>query len=272
MANREAQRRYRERQRAKREVGLRLVEPVPVADPAEVLAEWSASVLVVPPGHPLVGQPMALPKYGVEFLGDALTHRESLLCLARKNGKSAIVAVLCLGLLAGPLARPGLRIGTVSVSREKSAELYRQMRDIAEASELEGLEFRKSPAPGWVKADNGSTAEFLSADKVSGHASGFDVVIVDELGLMGEADRELIAGMRSSTSARDGRFIALSIRGESPLLEEMIDRAGLPTCAVHLYAPEVGVGGELDIEDPGGVGGGESGVGRGHQASRVYGR
>lgn len=252
LANREAQRRWRERQRAKRESGLRLVVPEPVADPALALAEWSAECLVVPPGHPLVGEPMALPKYGVDFLSDALADgvREALLCMARKNSKTGIVAVLCLGLLAGPLARPGLRIGTVSVTREKAKELYLQMRDIAEASELGGLEFRKSPAPGWVKAENGSTAEFLSADKVSGHASGFDIVIVDELGLMGEGDRELIAGMRSSTSARDGRLIALSIRGESPMLEEMIDRADLPTCSVHLYAPEAGEAGEVDFADP----------------------
>ena len=219
-------------------------------DPAAALAGWSAERLVVPAGHPLAGRPMALPNYGVAFVRDALAHRESLLCMGRKNSKSGIVAVLCLGLLAGPLRRPGLRIGTASVTREKAAEQLRQMREIAEASRLDGLEFLRSPAPGWVRAPDGSSAEFLSADKSAGHASGFDFAIVDELGLMDERDRELIAGMRSSTSARDGRFIALSIRGESPMLQEMIDRRELPTTAVHLYAPEVADGDEVDIHDP----------------------
>ena len=90
------------------------------------------------------------------------------------------------------------------------------------------LEFRKSPAPGHIRTPDGSTAEFLSADKSSGHSSGFDIVIVDELGLMGE--RDLVAGMRTATSARNGRFIALSIRGQSPLLEEMLERRELSTC------------------------------------------
>ena len=193
---------------------------------------------------------MELPDYGVEFIRDALTHREALLCLGRKNAKSTIVAVLGLALLAGPLKRAGLRLGTVSVTREKAAELLRQMQEIAEASRLEGLDFRKSPAPGWVQTPDGSTAEFLSADKNAGHSSGFDYAIADELGLMGERDRELIAGMRTATSARDGRFIALSIRGESPMLEELIERRDLPTCAVHLYAPEIAEGGEVDIHDP----------------------
>ena len=250
LAARERQRRRRVRLKAEKPV-CPAPPPAPAQDrQAPTVADWSRERLVVPPGHPLAGQPMVLPDYGVEFIRDALKHRESLICLGRKNSKSGIVAVFCLSLLAGPLKRAGLRIGTVSVTREKSAELLRQMQEIAEASRLAGLEFRKSPAPGWVLTPDGSTAEFLSADKSAGHSSGFDYAIADELGLMGERDRELIAGMRTATSARDGRFIALSIRGESPMLEEMIARRDLPTCAVHLYAPEVPEGGEIDIHDP----------------------
>ncbi|MCY4666112.1 MAG: terminase large subunit, partial [Acidimicrobiaceae bacterium] len=225
-------------------------EPVVPVDPAGALAEWSAERLVVPPGHPLAGEPMMLPDYGVEFIRDALAHRESLLCMGRKNSKSGIVAVLSLGLLVGPLARPGLRIGTVSVTREKAGELLRQMTEIARASQLKGLQFLKTPVPGWVRTPDGASAEFLSADKSAGHASGFDVVIVDELGLMTERDRELIAGMRSATSARDGRFVAISIRGESPMLEEMIARRDLAAAAVHLYAPDVDDDDDVDIHDP----------------------
>ena len=124
------------------------------------------------------------------------------------------------------------------------------MREIAEASNLQGLEFLKTPVPGWVRTPEGSSAEFLSADKSAGHASGFDVVIVDELGLMTERDRDLIAGMRSSTSARNGRFIAISIRGESPMLEEMIGRADLATTSIHLHAPDIEDGDDVDIHDP----------------------
>ena len=251
MANREAQRAYRGRQRAKRVEAAAMAPLVRSSgDGAARLAAWSERTLVVPAGHPLAGEPMVLPTYGVEFVRDALTHRETLLCLGRKNAKSAIAAVLSLGLLVGPLRRPGLRVGTCSISREKAAELLRQMREIAEASNLQGLEFLKTPVPGWVRTPDGSSAEFLSADKSAGHASGFDVVIIDELGLMSERDRDLVAGMRSSTSARDGRFIAISIRGESPLLEEMLARADLDTTAVHLFAPDVEDGDDVDIHDP----------------------
>ena len=250
LSNRERQQRFRDRKKAERERESRraVVGGVPVLDnPAEELAAWAESTLVVPYGHPKAGEPMTIPGYGQAFIADALTHRESLLCMARKNAKSAIVAIMVLGLMVGPLQRPGLRIGTVSITREKAGELLTQCRQIAEASGLERLVFKRSPAPGWIQGPLDTSAEFLSADKSSGHASGFDYSIIDELGLMTERDRELVAGMRSATSARNGRLVALSIRGESPMLEEMLDRRDLPTTAVHFYAPDVAEGGDCDI-------------------------
>ena len=77
----------------------------------------------------------------------------------------------------------------------------------------------------------------LSADASAGHASSFDDAIVDEIGLLSERDRPLVNGMMSSISAKDGRFIALSIQGQAPFTREMIERRDDPAVAVHLYAP-----------------------------------
>ena len=214
------------------------------ADPAGALAAWSRDSLRVPAGHPLAGQPLTLPPYGTDFLRDALTHRESLLCLGRKNAKSAIVAVFLLGRLVGPLRVAGYRAGVCSVNREKAGELKRQMEDIATASALEGLRFLRSPAPGRVESASG-TVDILSADKSAGHASGFDESIVDELGLLAERDRALVNGMRSAVSARDGRFIALSIMGEAPFTREMVERRDDPAVAIHLYQPDE----DVDLDD-----------------------
>ena len=230
----ERQRRLRARRRAESAAqgGVQAAGPrAGTRDQAGEVAAWSEEALKVPAGHPLAGEPMTLPDYGVNFLRDALSHRESLFCVARKSGKSAIVAVLALAYLIGPLRKGGLRLGTISLTSPKAGELLRQMSEIAEASRLQGLQFYKSPAPGHIVTLDGTTAEFLSADRRSGHAAGFDVVLCDELGLFTERDRDLVAGMRTATSARNGRFIALSIRGDSPLLEEMIERRDLPTCS-----------------------------------------
>ena len=255
VSNRERQRRFREKRREEKRLAASIPPELPdtieAAIAAEALAEWCASRLIVPPGHPLAGQAMAMPGFALDFIADVLQPqiKEGLLCTGRKNAKTASVALFVLGCLVGPLRRPGQRLGCVSVNREKAGELLGQCRAIAEASGLQGLDFLRTPAPGLIRGPDGATAEFLSADKSAGHASGFDWSIVDELGLMGERDRDLIAGMRSATSARNGKLIALSIRGESPMLEEMLERRELPTCAVHHYAPNVIQGAAVDIHD-----------------------
>ena len=182
---------------------------------------------------------MRIPGFGCDFLADALDPdiREALLCLGRKNAKSAIVAVLCLGCLCGPLAVPGWRAGVASVSKAKARELADQVLAIAEASGLSGsLSHRKTPWPGRIESETG-TLEILAGGGNSGgaHSSSLDLAIVDELGLLTERDRELVQSMRSATSAKNGRFLALSIHGSGPYIPEMLARRHDPGVAVHLY-------------------------------------
>ncbi len=207
--------------------------PEPPADPVSALAEWAAATLKVPPGHPRAGQPMELPDFAESFLRDGWAAHESALCVARKNGKSAICAILVLGYLCGPLRRPGWRGSVCSVSLPKAAELRLQVVQIAEASGLEGITVRKSPYPGAIIGAGGQTFETLSADRSAGHASGFDLVLIDETGLLPERGRELLAGLRSSVSARAGRIVHLSIRGDSPLYAEILDN---PATVKAVYA------------------------------------
>ena len=87
------------------------------------MAKWATSRLRVPPGHPAEGQPFRLAPFAVAFLSDALQARESLLCVARKNAKSATIAVLLLAFLApdGPAPRlPGRRAVPRTATRPAS--------------------------------------------------------------------------------------------------------------------------------------------------------
>ena len=243
MANRERQRRYRERQRAKRNAAVVLV-PAPVpADPVSELVRWSRDVLRVPVGHPLAGSAMTLPPFAESFLRDGWGAQESALCMARKNAKSAICAVLALGHLVGPLRQPGWRGAVASVSKEKAAELRAQIEGIAVASGLEGLTFKRAPYPGSVESETGSL-EVLSSDRTAGHSSSFDLVIVDETGLMPERSRDLLAGLRSSVSAKGGRVVHISVRGDSPLYGEVLTN---PATVAHVYAAPEGC--KLDDEE-----------------------
>ena len=141
-SSKERLRAYRARRKA--EAAYRLDAPTPPvvavvdhADPVGALAEWSRTTLIVPPGHPRAGEPMALADFAVNWLMASWDAHESALSTARKNAKSAIAAIVCLGYLCGPLRRIGWRGAIASISKEKANELRRQVKEIAEASNLD---------------------------------------------------------------------------------------------------------------------------------------
>ena len=244
-SGRERQQAYRARLRASAAYRLDAPHPPVVAvvdhtDPVGALAEWSRKKLVVPPGHPRSGEPLELMPFAVDWLRDTWDTHESALSTARKNAKSAIAAVLALGYLVGPLRRPGWRGAIASLDKGKAGELRRQVKEIAEASSLD-VRIRRSPYPGTIESSTGSL-DTLSADRTAGHASGYDLVIVDETGLLPERARDLLAGLRSSVSARDGRIRHISIRGDSPLFREILDN---PATKAHIYAATD----ECDVDD-----------------------
>ena len=176
---------------------------------------------------------MILPDYAESFLRAGWGAHESALTMGRKNGKSAICAMLALGHLVGPLRTPGWRGAVAALSIGKAAELRGQVAAIAQSSGLSGqVTVRRSPYPGAIESATG-TLETLSADRTAGHASGFDLVLVDETGLLSERSRELLAGLRSSVSAKAGRIVHISVRGDSPLFREVLEN---PATVAHIHA------------------------------------
>ena len=208
-----------------------VVAVVDHADPVGALAQWASTTLIVPPGHYRAGEPMSLPDFAVEWLRASWDAHESALSTARKNAKSAIAAVLALGYLTGPLRRPGWRGAIASVNKEKANELRKQVAAIAESSGL-AVTIKRSPYPGIIESATGSL-DTLSADRTAGHASGYDLVIVDETGLFPLRARDLLAGLRSSVSARGGKVRHISIRGDSELFREILEN---PAVVSHVYA------------------------------------
>ena len=135
-------------------------DPVSPADPIGALTRWSRENLVVPPGHPLAGEPMELPAFAADFLRDGWKAHESALTCGRKNAKSAICGILGLGFLVGPLRIPGFRMAIASLTKEKAAELRQQIESIGIASGLAELRYRRSPYPGRIESHTGSTSRY----------------------------------------------------------------------------------------------------------------
>ena len=207
--------------------GRSVVALVDHRDPVSALAEWSRKTLIVPPGHYRAGEPMALLPFATDWLRDSWDAHEYALSTARKNAKNAICAFLVLAYLVGPLRRLGWRGSVASVTREKSNELRKQIASIASAIALD-VRVRRSPYPGTIESATG-TFDTLSADRLAGHSSGYDLVIVDETGLFPLRARDLLAGLRSSVSAKNGRIMHISIRGDSELFAEILNNPSVPS-------------------------------------------
>ena len=220
------------------------IYPVPT-DPVRAICTWAKRVLRVPPGHHLAGAPMVVPPFARAFLEDALAPGifEAAMVVARKNSKSACVAVLVLAHMVGPLRSPGFRAGVISVSKGKARELLDQAEAIATASGLaSSLRFKRSPSPEILAPETGGKVEVLAAEGGGGNASSFDLAIADELGLFKERDRPLVNSMRASTSAKGGKFLSISIQGDGPFVPEILQMRDEPHVAVHVHRAPKGCG------------------------------
>lgn len=246
----EKQRRYRARKKARASVERAEAVAAKAGRPlvsalADAVAAWAEARLKVPVGL-RAGQPFRLLPFQRSFLADALAPGVRTACLstARKNGKSGLVAAIILAALLddGPLHRARWRGLAVSLNARLSGELWGQCREIAAASGISTLTFHGGAHRAIVGA-NEARVEFLATGRSAGHASGADLALFDELGLTSDRDRALLDGLRSSVSAREGgRLLAISVRGRSPLLDEMRERAeaGEPGVVFHLHAADPG--------------------------------
>ena len=214
------------------------------SDMADALFQWSEEVLKVPPIHQNQGRPFTLAPYLKSFLRDCLDPNvsEVALIISRKNSKTTAAAILLLWHLVGPRAEPGFSAGVVSLNRELAANLAKIMRRIAEASGLTGLKFLSHPR--FHISSKFGEVEILAADRASGggHGSSYSLALVDELGLLSPAERfrDLVSAMRSSVSARNGKFISLGIRGDSDFNKEILSRRGAEGLRIHEYVAPSG--------------------------------
>ena len=170
-----------------------VLPPLPAGAPSgvdagAVVAAWAADNLLVPTG-PLRGQPYVLGDWQRDWLSAALAPgvRESGLSVARKNGKSGLVAALLLAYLCGPLNASNWRGVVVSETGALAAELREAIRQTAESSGLsDRLTIKQSPPPGSIAGQDGALLSILASDKATGHAIGADLAVIDEAGLLDE--------------------------------------------------------------------------------------
>ena len=176
--------------------------------------------------------------------------RRAILCIARKNGKTALIAALALAHLIGPEAVPNGEIYSAANDREQAAQVFKVCKQIVDADpELAGMLTVVPSTKTIVCRHNGSFFRALSSESGTKHGLNPTVVIYDELAQA--KARELYDVLDTSMGAREEPlFITISTQSNDPehILSKLIDDGLVgedPTTVCHLYAaPE-----ECDLLD-----------------------
>jgi len=213
--------------------------------------------LIVPSGKG-AGQPFKLRPFQRKFLRDVYAPhvkfgsrewrrlvRRAVLSIARKNGKTALIAALVLVHLVGPEAVENGEIYSAANEREQAAQVYKYCCQIIKADpELMGMLKMVDSTKTVVCYHNGSFYKALSAEAGTKHGLNPTFVIYDELAQA--PSRELFDVLDTSMGARaEPLFMIISTQSADPkhTLSLIIDDGANgkdPTTVVHLYAVDDG--------------------------------
>lgn len=167
--------------------------------------------------------------------------RRAVLSVARKNGKTALIAALCICHLVGPEAIPNGEIYSAATEREQAAIVFKVARQIIEADpELSALLTVVPSTKTIVCRSNGSFYRAISVEAGSKHGLNPSVVIYDELAQA--KSRELYDVLDTAMGARaEPLLIVISTQSNDPqhILSQLIDdgiRHKDKTTVTHLYA------------------------------------
>lgn len=210
----------------------------------------------VPEGK-LVGQPIKLAEFQRKFILEIYDNpagtRRAYLAIARKNGKSALIACLLLAHLAGPEKRLNAQLVSGAQSRDQAALIFNLAAKMVQLNPLLAQRVRIVPSGKRLIGLVANTEyRALAADGTTAHGLSPVLAILDEVGQVRGPQDAFIDAITTSQGAHDEPLlIAISTQAptDADLFSVWLDdaeRSGDPTMVSHVYtAPE---GCELDDE------------------------
>jgi len=152
--------------------------------------------------------------------------KQALLSIGRKNGKTAIVAALCLAHLCGPEAVMNGQLYSVAFDRDQAAILFKYACAMIRLDEeLDARLNIKDSVKEIIDPISGSLYKALSSESRSKHGKSSSFLAFDELAQFGQ-DRELYDVMMTSTGAHDEALawvFSTQAANDQALLSELVD-------------------------------------------------
>lgn len=214
--------------------------------------------LRVPEGD-LVGQRLRLADFQILWILDTYDNpartRRSILSLARKNGKTSLLAGLLLCHLCGPEARPNAQLVSGAMSRDQAALIHSLASKIVKSTPEIRDQVRLFPS-GKRLLGLATNAEYqaLAADGKTTQGLSPVFAILDEIGQVRGSHSPFVDAITSSQGAhRAALLVVISTQAatDTDLLSIWLDDAAVSSderLVCHLYSTDAG----SDLLDPDG--------------------
>lgn len=205
---------------------------------------------VVPEGK-LVGQPLKLEPFQQKFIREIYDNpagtRRGILSIARKNGKSGLIAGIVLAHIVGPEARLNAQIVSGARSRDQAALVFNLAWKMVQLSPELSKIVRVIPS-GKRLIGLPMNVEYraLAAEGKTAHGLSPVVVILDELGQVRGSHDPFVEALETAQGAYDdGLQLVISTQAptDADMLSVWIDdavRSEDPHTVCHVYAADEG--------------------------------
>ncbi len=214
----------------------------------ERVCQFIERYVVVPEGR-LIGQPMKLLPFQRKFILDVFDNpagtKRGILSIARKNGKTGLIAAILLAFIAGPEARLNTQIRSGARSREQAGIVFSLAAKMVQLSpELSKLIRVVPSGKKLIGLARNVEYQALSAEAGSAHGQSPYLLIIDELGqVRGEQDDFIDALITAQGAYDDAMVMVISTQAptDADMLSIWIDDAiasNDPRTVCHLYEGE----------------------------------
>ena len=196
------------------------------------IIEFIERYCVTPEGAS-VGKPLVLAEFQKQFLRDVYDNphgtRRAILSIARKNGKSGLIAGLLLAHLVGPEAKQNSQIVSGAMSREQSALVFSlASKMVMQSPKLSSLVRIIPSGKRLLGLPLNTEYKALAADGKTAHGLSPVLAILDEIGQVRGPQSDFIDAITTSQGAHEAPLliaISTAAANDADLLSTWIDDA-----------------------------------------------
>ena len=199
---------------------------------SELVIQFLEQHCKVPEGA-LVGQPLRLAEFQKQFIRDTYDNqhgtRRAILSIARKNGKTGLIAGLLLAHLVGPEAKPNAQIVSGAMSRDQAALVFNLASKMVQQSPELAKRVRIVPSgKRLIGLPLNTEYRALAADVQTAHGLSPILAILDEAGQVRGPRSDFIDAITTSQGAHENPLlivISTQAATDADLLSLWIDDA-----------------------------------------------